>query len=186
MFISLTLTPVMCSKILTRKLDASRLAHMSEEIFNKLKSRYVRILNRALDMPKVVLAGFVGLLVLSGLLFAFLPQEFTPREDRGQVSLQIRAPLRIYVVSEHRKSGGDQVARDCSAHDAKPDDADGIDGALAQLMPPGICAETLRSLSVSVRMNAVNSAAEVGFGSTPCSIRRRCTAGGTTRYTPRR
>ena len=92
MFISLTLTPVMCSKILTRKLDASRLAHMSEEIFGKLRTFYVRILNRALDAPKVVLTGFAGLLALSALLFTFLPQEFTPREDRGQVSLQARAP----------------------------------------------------------------------------------------------
>ena len=92
MFISLTLTPVMCIKILTPALDASRIAHLSEALFERLKAFYVRLLNRALDMPKRVLMGFGAIIALTGVLFTFLPQEFTPREDRGQVSLQVRAP----------------------------------------------------------------------------------------------
>ena len=92
MLISLTLSPVMCSKILTSDLDNSRMAHLSEEIFGKLRSFYVRLLNRALDMPKLVLIGFAVVVGLSGLLFTFLPQEFTPKEDRGQVQIQVRAP----------------------------------------------------------------------------------------------
>ena len=92
MFISLTLTPVMCSKILSSKLDESKVAHFAEAVFDKVKARYVRILNKALDMPKRVLLGFAALVALSGLLFTTLPKEFTPREDRGQVTLNIRAP----------------------------------------------------------------------------------------------
>ena len=92
MFISLTLTPVMCSKILTPALDESRVAHLSEEIFDKVKNFYVRVLNQALDMPKRVLIAFAIIVGLSGLLFTLLPQEFTPREDRGQVMINVRAP----------------------------------------------------------------------------------------------
>ncbi len=92
MFISLTLTPVMCSKILTESLDNSPVAHFAEETFDKVKVFYVRVLNQALDMPKRVLTGFVIIIALSGLLFTLLPQEFTPREDRGQVMINVRAP----------------------------------------------------------------------------------------------
>jgi len=44
MFISLTLTPVMCSKILTRKLDTSYIARKAEAAFERLKSAYHRAL----------------------------------------------------------------------------------------------------------------------------------------------
>ena len=92
MFVSLTLTPVMCSKILTPALDDNKVAHYVENTFEKLKNFYVRVLNQALDMPKRVLIAFAIIVGLSGVLFTLLPQEFTPREDRGQVSVQVRAP----------------------------------------------------------------------------------------------
>ncbi len=92
MLVSLTLSPVMCSKILTQDIDNSRMAHIAEEVFDKMRRAYVRLLNRALDMPGLVLIGFAVIVGLSGLLFTFLPQEFTPREDRGQVQIQVRAP----------------------------------------------------------------------------------------------
>ncbi len=92
MFVSLTLTPVMCSKILTPALDESKVAHLAEKAFTRLQSFYVRWLNAALDAPKRVLMGFGAIIVLTGLLFTLLPTEFTPREDRGQVMINVRAP----------------------------------------------------------------------------------------------
>ena len=92
MFISLTLTPVMCSKILTPNLDHSPIAHWADTLFEKLKAFYLKILNRSLDAPKRIVIGFGVIIVLSAGLFLLLPQEFTPREDRGFFNLQIRAP----------------------------------------------------------------------------------------------
>jgi multidrug efflux pump len=92
MFISLTLTPVMCSKILTPQLDTGKLAHAADAAFERIKTFYVNILNRALDAPRVVVAGFLVVTVLSGGLFVLIKQEFTPREDRGFFTVQIRAP----------------------------------------------------------------------------------------------
>jgi len=92
MFVSLTLTPVMCSKILTSDLSHGKVALKAEAIFQKVQAFYVRVLNQALDMPKRVLLGFGIIIVSSAALFNLLPQEFTPREDRGQVTLQVRAP----------------------------------------------------------------------------------------------
>ena len=92
MFVSLTLTPVMCSKILTLKLDTSKVAQAADRAFEKLKAAYLKILDRALDAPKIVVAGFLAIVALSGGLFLLLPQEFTPREDRGFFQMQVRAP----------------------------------------------------------------------------------------------
>jgi multidrug efflux pump len=92
MFISLTLTPVMCSKLLSSSLDTSKVAQKSEEIFERLKNYYVRVLNQALDAPNRVLIGFAAIVAATGLLFTLLPQEFTPKEDRAQVQIQVRSP----------------------------------------------------------------------------------------------
>jgi multidrug efflux pump len=82
----------MCSKILTPKLDHSAIAHWADGVFEKLKAFYLRVLNRSLDAPKIVVAGFAVIVIASVGLFFLLPQEFTPREDRGFFNLQIRAP----------------------------------------------------------------------------------------------
>jgi multidrug efflux pump len=92
MFVSLTLTPVMCSKILTPQLSHSRIANWADGLFERLKAYYEVILNRALNAPRVVVAGFLLIVALTGALFAVLPQEFTPKEDRGFFNVRVRAP----------------------------------------------------------------------------------------------
>lgn len=92
MFVSLTLTPVLCSKILSLKLDHSRMSQVSDRVFNKLKSFYGRVLNGALDRPYIVVASFVMIVALALGLFTVLPSEFTPREDRGKFQAQVKTP----------------------------------------------------------------------------------------------
>ena len=92
MFVSLTLTPVMCSKILTLKLDRSPVAHAANEIFEKIKARYIRLLEKALDRPKLVVVGLVIITMLTGALFVSIPKEFSPREDRGVFFVMVRSP----------------------------------------------------------------------------------------------
>ncbi len=92
MFISLTLTPVLCSKILSLKLDDNRVSKWAERTFEILKSRYERVLNGALDRPSIVVIGFLIVSTLAGGIFLVLPREFTPREDRGKFEIQIKTP----------------------------------------------------------------------------------------------
>ncbi len=92
MFVSLTLTPVMCSKILKPELDDSKVAHKAEETFQRLQSAYERALNKVLDRPSMVFGAFAGIIVAVVVLFQVLPQEFAPKEDRGAIDVQIRAP----------------------------------------------------------------------------------------------
>ena len=92
MFVSLTLTPVMCSKILTPALDESRLSKIAYALFERLKAAYARTLNRALDRPWFVVGVFGAVVLAAGMMFGFIPQEFTPREDRGYFNVGVRGP----------------------------------------------------------------------------------------------
>ena len=92
MFVSLTLTPVLCSKILSLKLDHGRMSQLTDRVFNKMKAFYGRVLDRALDRPRIVVGSFLAISALAGGLFFVLPSEFTPREDRGKFDVQIRTP----------------------------------------------------------------------------------------------
>jgi len=92
MFVSLTLTPVMCAKLLTRDLDDSPMAHRSEALFEKMSTKYRSTLEKALDKPRFVFAAFLGITAAVVVLFNLLPQEFAPREDRGAFDVSIRSP----------------------------------------------------------------------------------------------
>ena len=92
MFVALTLTPMMCSKILKDELDQTLVAKGSMRAFEWMKEFYCRTLNFGLDHPFPVLVVFFTILATSVGIFVILPQEFTPPEDRGNVSITIRAP----------------------------------------------------------------------------------------------
>jgi multidrug efflux pump len=92
MFVALTLTPMMCSKILKNELDETLVARGSMKAFEWMKNFYARSLNVGLDHPFAVLVLFFVVMASSVGFFLVLPQEFTPPEDRGSVNIMIRAP----------------------------------------------------------------------------------------------
>lgn len=88
--VSLTLTPMMCTRLLTGK--PSKLYMRTEPAFQKFYDLYLRSLRGFL---KIRGAG-VALLVICGAgaayLFYVLPAELAPREDRSQMSVFATAP----------------------------------------------------------------------------------------------
>lgn len=92
MFVALTLTPMMCSKILRDDLDQTLVARGSMRAFEWMKDLYGRTLNLGLDHPFAVLILFFSTIAASIGIFVILPQEFTPPEDRGSVNIMVRAP----------------------------------------------------------------------------------------------
>ncbi|MBY0508808.1 MAG: efflux RND transporter permease subunit [Rhodospirillaceae bacterium] len=92
MFIALTLTPVMCSKILRDDLDNSPMARKAQHVFEILKAFYRKTLIIGLDHPKAVMGLFFGIVAAAAGLFALVPQEFSPVEDRGVIMFVVRAP----------------------------------------------------------------------------------------------
>ena len=86
-FISLTLTPMMCSRFLshTKPEDHGRFYRASERVFDQSLGFYARTLKRVLDFPiTTVIVSFL-MLALAGFLFTVVPKGFLPSSDTGQV-----------------------------------------------------------------------------------------------------
>jgi multidrug efflux pump len=90
--VSLTLVPMLSSKFFATGLHRSRLTHLIDGFFRRLSSRYAATLRRVIRHPWLVIAS--ALLVFGGsmILFAGLPVEYMPREDRGMAVTFVTAP----------------------------------------------------------------------------------------------
>jgi multidrug efflux pump len=91
-FVALTLTPMLCAKILRVPPQHGRFYGMLEAGFNGLASGYARALALALRHRIIVVATVI--LVTLGAVFVFrsLKREFVPPEDRGWFFTFIIAP----------------------------------------------------------------------------------------------
>jgi len=84
-FTALTLSPMMCSKLLHRNEKHGRLYYFGERVLAGLEGGYRRGLQRILSIPKLTVG--VAALIIGGMAFLFttLPQELAPAEDQGTV-----------------------------------------------------------------------------------------------------
>ncbi len=90
--VALTLTPMMCSKLLRPATSEGRVYRWTEPMFVGLNNGYRWLLRGALAMPIVVLSVGVALSALAYVLFSKLPQEFAPTEDRGVIFIPVSTP----------------------------------------------------------------------------------------------
>jgi multidrug efflux pump len=86
--VALTLSPVLCSVLLKQDQSGGRL----DQWLNQLASIYRRSLNKSLRHPVLVALIFLCCLLVAFLSYQALPQEFSPREDRGNLMVQFQAP----------------------------------------------------------------------------------------------
>jgi HAE1 family hydrophobic/amphiphilic exporter-1 len=86
-FISLTLTPMLCSRFLKIEHQASKnpIFRASERFFDGMANTYRWTLEQALVGRRLVLILFFGLLVVTVLMFQIMPKGFMPTEDTGQL-----------------------------------------------------------------------------------------------------
>ncbi|HEY7744689.1 MAG TPA: efflux RND transporter permease subunit [Burkholderiales bacterium] len=91
-FVSLTLTPMMCSKLLRHQARHGALYNAMERFFAALNGGYRRSLHWALHHRKVVMAGYVAILAAMVGLGAALKSELAPLEDRGFILGVMLAP----------------------------------------------------------------------------------------------
>ena len=85
--VSLTLTPMLCSKILRYKPEAqqSRLFRASEHAFQHTIAFYGRTLKWVLNHRNLTLAVAAGTLILTVLLYVAIPKGFFPVQDTGEI-----------------------------------------------------------------------------------------------------
>ncbi|HRP07235.1 MAG TPA: efflux RND transporter permease subunit, partial [Gemmatimonadales bacterium] len=91
-FVALSLTPMLCAKILRVPHSHGRVYKVLERSFDALATGYTRLLRGTVSRPGLVLGGTAVLLVLAGLVFTSLKREFLPADDRGVIMGNITAP----------------------------------------------------------------------------------------------
>jgi len=85
--VSLTLTPMMCSRLLRRTSETkqNRLARFSEHMFDQVIAFYGRTLRWVLDRQAATLVVAILTLVLTIVLYILVPKGFFPVQDTGVV-----------------------------------------------------------------------------------------------------
>jgi len=96
-FVALTLTPMLCAKILRMSHSHGELFQMFERGFNALSERYAGLLRRAVDHRALVLGGTLAVVALSVVVFLVFPptrlqNELIPDDDRGFFLVVVRGP----------------------------------------------------------------------------------------------
>ncbi|WP_025131623.1 MexW/MexI family multidrug efflux RND transporter permease subunit [Pseudomonas sp. PH1b] len=93
--VALTLTPVMCAKLLSADSQEGRMSRWAEQFFHNLSRRYQRGLTRSLRWRGAVLA-FAALVLLSlPWLYGHASKELAPNEDQGNLLLAIKSPQHV-------------------------------------------------------------------------------------------
>src|SRR6516225_1226210 len=128
--VSLTLVPMLCAKLL-RHHDAaeeSAFARWANEAFQSIIDRYGESLNWVLEHQPLTLAVALGTLLLTVLLYVFVPKGFFPVQDTSLIQAITEAPQTV--------SYGDMARRQASLAEAVLKDQDvvsllsfiGVDG----------------------------------------------------------
>ena len=91
-FVALSLTPMMCSRILKKRTQKPWLYKKTEPFFFWLEEKYCSSLEGFMKHRWVAFAIILVSGVLIFLLGATLPSELAPMEDRGQFRIQVQGP----------------------------------------------------------------------------------------------
>jgi len=90
--ISLTTTPMMCSRLLGRDHERrpSRFRQAFESGFEGLRQDYEKTLEWALNHPRTILISLIATVILNIVLIMVIPKGFLPQQDTGQLQGGIR------------------------------------------------------------------------------------------------
>ncbi|MGE0004475.1 MAG: efflux RND transporter permease subunit [Parvibaculaceae bacterium] len=91
-FIALTLTPMMCSKLLKHNARPNVFSRLIEAALAYLERAYRWLLGLAIKARYVVFIIALAVAGLGGFLFTTLNSELTPREDRGVLQISGQTP----------------------------------------------------------------------------------------------
>ncbi len=90
--LALSLSPMMCSKLLRQSTKESKLTHALDQAFVWLSNRYQAALRATLGAPWASVAVCLAIAFGAYVLLGNIRQEYAPLEDRGQFNGQIQAP----------------------------------------------------------------------------------------------
>jgi multidrug efflux pump len=91
-FVALTLSPMMCSKLLRHEEKHGPVYRVIDRFLNGLTNGYARSLAWLLQRRWIVLAGWLVVVVLGAWVFTQIRSELAPLEDRGVIFGRVTAP----------------------------------------------------------------------------------------------
>ncbi len=114
-FCAVTVVPLYCAYVLkplhehgvepARQSWGARFHASFNVRFDKMLDVYEKWVRKALDRPREVVIGFIGVFLLSFLLFPFIGVSFFPRTDAGQFVIDIKAPTGTRIESTEQYVG---------------------------------------------------------------------------------
>jgi HAE1 family hydrophobic/amphiphilic exporter-1 len=116
-FVSLTLTPMACSRFLRPPAEShGRLYAASERVFDGMLHFYEWTLKRVLQHPRLTMGVLALTLALTGYLVLMIPKGFLPEEDTGQIFVFTEAAQDISfdAMKQHQLRAAAIVQRDPS------------------------------------------------------------------------
>ena len=90
--VALTLSPMLCSKLVRRRNKKPAFAKKLDQVFERLQNAYGRFLEVCLHNKTLVILSFLVCIALIGGVFQRVPSELAPPEDRGVVFMPVRGP----------------------------------------------------------------------------------------------
>jgi len=102
-FAALTMAPMMASKLLDAQGEGNRFTHAIDRSFIRLRGAYLLTLERSLRHSSVPLLVIAAMLLAAVVLLRTIPQEYSPKEDRGVFYIMIKGPegASYQYVREH-------------------------------------------------------------------------------------
>jgi multidrug efflux pump len=115
-FVSLTLTPMLCSRFLRHRKDKemSQFEHVSADLLKKLIDYYGKSLQKIFSHQTLVLIIAVLTLLVTGVLFFMIPKGFFPVQDTGLILGISEAPQSISfaAMAERQKALSKAILED--------------------------------------------------------------------------
>jgi len=122
MVISLTTTPMMCSRVMREEKDIKhgRMYKWSEGVFNTALKGYRRSLTWVLNHPALMLLVFLATLVLNIYLIMKAPTGFFPQQDTGVIMGGMQGPQdsSFYAMNKAVHAANVIIARDPGVQNA--------------------------------------------------------------------
>jgi multidrug efflux pump len=112
-FVALTLTPMMCSKLLKHNPSPGRIFGVIERGFTSFENSYRSLLQSSLRRRGLVVLAAMVVAALSAVFFLLLRSELAPVEDRGLVQIRGTGPegATLAYTSRYSAQAGDILAK---------------------------------------------------------------------------
>ncbi len=90
--VSLTLTPMMSTRLLHKEEHANLMVRLTEPVFTWMTDVYARTVREVVDRPLIAIAAVIVSAASIVLIGGTLKTELAPLEDRGQITMNMTAP----------------------------------------------------------------------------------------------